>query len=174
MIEHIGIVAGTTNHHVGTHAAIKPVIAKAAIEDVGGDVASKCIIGIVARAVDRIGAGQRQVLDVGGEARERIGDRGTNCICAFICVLGDGVRSVINDIGIVTQTTNHHVNTRAAIEPIITCATIEGIAPEPTREIIVSRVSDDAVIRTITNARKVGTAGQNQIFEIFFQNTVER
>ena len=72
----------------------------------------------VARAVYRCSACQRQALDIGGK---RIGGRALHDVCTFVGIFNYHVRTVINDVGIVTGTADQRIRANLAIQSI-TCA----------------------------------------------------
>src|SRR4029453_14843119 len=118
---------------------------EAAVEDVGGVVAGQGVGQVVAGAVDRVEAGQGQILDVRGETE---GDRALHQVGA---AAGDGleddVERIVDDIGVVAEAAVHRVGAGLAVENV-------GAA-----------VADQDVGLKIAGAVDIAGAGQGQVLD---------
>jgi hypothetical protein len=114
-LDEVGAFAGSLDDHVACVVDDVGVVAGAAGQHVGGAVADQHVVQRVPGAVDRRGAGQREVLDIRGQ---REGDRRLHAVGAFADVLGDRVAGVVDDVAVVAGTADHRVRTAPAVERV--------------------------------------------------------
>ena len=90
MVDDISVVAPAARHLIG---------AEAAVEHIGGGVAGKHVGAGIAGAVDRIEAGQRQIVDPGPKVKlTELSTRSTPWVEAQLDRL---VAGIVDDIGVV-------------------------------------------------------------------------
>ena len=106
VVDDIGVIARPTDQRIGTRAAV---------EGIGGGVAGEGVSQVVTGAVERAGAGEGQPLHIGGQG---MGHAGLDGIGARAGQLGDHVRHVVDDIGVIARPTDQRIGTRAAVEGI--------------------------------------------------------
>ena len=106
VVDHVGVVAGTAGHDVGTGAAVEDVVAAVAGEAVGERVAG---------AVDVGAAGEFQVFQVGAND---VADRRADGVGTLVGQFRDQVAGAVDDVDIVADTAAQGVCARAAIERV--------------------------------------------------------
>src|SRR5262249_35551834 len=104
VVDDISVVAVAADHGVG---------AGLAVDDVGGVVAGDLVGRAVAGAVDWIGPGQDQVLDVD---RQRVAHRRFDGVGAALGGLDDNVAGVVDEIGVVAGAAGHDVGAAHAVD----------------------------------------------------------
>ncbi|CAF0856079.1 unnamed protein product [Rotaria sp. Silwood1] len=136
VVDDVGVVAGAAGHLVGTQAAVQHVVAGVAGQRVGE---------VVAGAVDVVGAGQHQVLDVGAQ---RPVDGRLHRVVALGGVLDRRVAAVVDDVDVVTDAADQLVGARTAVQHV-------GAA-----------VAGDDVGQCVTGAVEVVGAGEDQVLDV--------
>ena len=124
-IDHIRVVARSTDHRVSPGATA---------ERVGGAVAPEDVVQRVAGSVDGRGADQRQVLDV---RTERPGHERLNRVVPAGRQVGRYIQCTVDDISVVAPT---------AIEGIVAAATVQKVVAEASVELIVAGQAVDPVV----------------------------
>src|SRR5262249_49097231 len=127
-VDHIDVVAGAADELVVAGAAVEGVVAGAAGKRVVGGRAGHQVGVGAAGEVDRPGAGEGVVLDVGdgvGEAELR-----PDLIGALARLFHDAVGGVVDDIDIVALAAGHRVRAGAAINRVIAVGTGERIVAD--------------------------------------------
>ena len=95
------VVAEAAVQLVGAAVAVQLVVADQAVEDVGLAVAGEDVGQAIAGAVDRVGAGQGQVLDVRAEGEV---DRALHLVgAADDAGLDHDVAGIVDDVGVVAE-----------------------------------------------------------------------
>ena len=125
IFHHIGVVTCPTQHDVGTSTAIQivvtctadqGVIAVQARQDVVTAIADDDVIQRIARTVNVGRSGQREVLYIVGQ---RVADRRERLVRTSTQVFHNKVADIVDDVGVITKATRHHVRTRTAIKQVI-------------------------------------------------------
>ena len=91
---------------VNAIASIQRIIPRAAIKPIVAVVAGNDIIARIARAGHTARTGQRQVLDI---VRQRVPRRRLHRVRAFVLIFGNRHVRIINDVRIVTGTTDQGI-----------------------------------------------------------------
>ena len=128
-----------------TRTAIERVVARATGQHVVAAVAGQRVIVIVAGAVDRRGAGERQVLHV---RTQRVAHAALHGVGAFVQVLGHHVAHIVHHVGVVACTTKHRVATRS------------------TRQHVIVGIAREHVIERIAGAVDCRGAGEREILHV--------
>ena len=160
-VDHIGVIAFTTGHHIGTSSAVEQVVpgttdqrvgAFAAMERVVTALAVKDVVtsgtvqGIVAAVagddVVQIVAGTAGVrLAQQGEVLDVIAQRGRcaglDGIDAAVRLFDHRVAGIVHHIGVVACAAHQRVGTAAAVEPVVAVVAIQGVvAPAPGEDVV--------------------------------------
>ena len=134
IVDDIGVVAETAVHRVRAAAAIEPVGAAIADEDVAEAVAG---------AVDIGGPGQGQVLDCGSQ---RVADRAFDLVGALAGQLGDSVGDIVDDIDVIAKAALHDVGAEPAVETVGGVVAGEGVGARIAEAVDRRRASQDEVL----------------------------
>ncbi|CAH0312610.1 hypothetical protein SRABI130_05148 [Pseudomonas sp. Bi130] len=145
VIHNVNVVACTANHEV---------LAGTAIEEVGGGVAGEAVIEFVAGEVQRGGAEQHAVFDVG---REGVAHRRADQVVAFVGEFSDLVGGVVDDVGVVAAAAAEGVGAGAAIQPVIAGPALQGV---------VVGVAEQGVVQVVADHGEVAEAGDGDIFDV--------
>ena len=152
IIDHVGVVAGSTGHGVCSRAAVQAVVTGITGEDV--------VQGIAA-AVDVARTGQGQFLDV---VAHGVAGAGEHTVIALIRILDDAVAGAVHEVGVVALTADQGVGTASAVEHIVSGTAFEHIGPAVALEHVVQIVAD-AIDRRIP--------GQGQVFHVVGQGVTD-
>ena len=144
IIDDIAIVARAARHRIRAGAAVEHVVSGVAGQDV---------IAGIAPGVNVANARQRQVFDIVAQC---VADRGAHDIGAAARLFDDRIRSVVDQIGVVTR------------------AADQRIRPRPTVDDIVGAIAGDDVVRGIARRIDRGGAGQRQILDVAAQRIADR
>ena len=142
-VDDVRVVAQTARHRVDARAAIQHVVAA---------VAGQRVCEVVAGAIDRRGAGQDQVLDVGAEL---IRCRRLHQIGAAAGRLDDDVVRLIDDIGVVAEPARHRVRAGLAVEYVL------------------AGIAEQRIVQAVAGAVEIGRAHQSELLEIGTQRPAE-
>ena len=115
IVHHIGVVASATDQGVGTRCTVERVVCAVAGDDVGQTIAC---------AVDFGATRQDQVFEVGAQGA---GHRAHDQVFAFVDVFDDGVGHVVDDVGVVTRTTDQVVGAAPAVQSVVACQALQGV-----------------------------------------------
>ena len=102
----IGVVAGATDVDIVATRAVQHVVAAGAVQRIGLRVAREAVVAGVACAVERTGADDGQVLNVGSQ---RVRKDRVDLIDAAIGLLDHDVADMIDRVSIVAGATDHVV-----------------------------------------------------------------
>ena len=183
------VIAEAAVHGVHPGAAVQRVVAVAAgqgivaiksAEAVGGGIAGHVVFKRVAGSADAAGAGQRQVFKGGPQ---RPGHRGAHQIGAFAGRLHQHIRGRVDREDVVSGAADHAVVAGAAGQQVIAAAADQGVVARHAVQCIVAvfrqrpasaRISGDQVVQRVAPAVEVGTARQDQVFDVVDQRQGDR
>jgi hypothetical protein len=135
------VVAPAADELVHAGIAHQAVVAVKARQHVLGQVAGDDVGVAVARAVDRVVAGERQVVDVRAEG---VGDRASHEVVALAGLLHDAVAELVDHVHVVARAADHLVGAGAAVERVAAGEADELVAPGAADERAVEAVARDA------------------------------
>ena len=115
IVDGVGVVSQAADHRIGTRGAVDDIVAVAARDGVGQGVAGHGETG-----ADRCG----EVLDIGAEG---VVDRRVDGVRAFGDGLGHHIAGVVDGVGVITETADHGVGTRGAVDDIVAVAARDGV-----------------------------------------------
>ena len=142
-VDHIGVVARTTRHGVGTCTAIEDVVAA---------VADQAVVQRIASGVDVGAACEAEVFNVRAQHKA---DRRLHAVCAFAHLLDRGVAEVVNDVGVVAHAAAHAVGTQTTVDHVVAC------------------VAGDDVVQCIAGGIQIGAAGEYQVLHVGTQEVAD-
>ena len=107
IVDDIGVVAEAAAQEVGAEAAVEDIVVDIAGEDVGI---------VIAGAVDRVDAGEVEIVDIGAE---READRAADDVdAAGGAALDHDVADIVDDIAVAAVAAGHGVGAEAAVEAV--------------------------------------------------------
>ncbi len=153
VVDRIRVVAQAALQGVGTGATDELIVSCGAREYVGASVAGQHVVGCIAGTVDRTGAGQREILDIGAQCER---DTRHHEIDAGSGKFGHHVARVVDHVAIVAGATDHCV------------------APGLSVEDVRGGIARQAVVPRVTRAVECGSTRENQLLDSGREHIVDR
>ncbi len=136
IVDEVGIVAEAADHRIGAGAAIEQVVAAVPEQRVRRSIAEALQVG---------SALQHQGLHI---RRQRVVDRGEDCVSALAGALDHGIDAIVDEIGIVAGPADHDVGAGSAVEQIV------------------AGIAEQRVGQSVAEALQVGSALQHQGLDV--------